>query len=162
MTLPFTWQGLYDWFISRHHQPAEAYDEADRLWKSLAPMILAQMTDAEVEEFAAGLSAEFGVYDGRPNITEREFPRCLDSRLHLIERRKKWVGRHQGPTFRIVHQEAMVALHVKSLGDQWRWEMIHGSVVDTVGSEKTETEAWAKAEGQWQISQARLLNRTHP
>lgn len=155
-TLPFTWQNIYDWYISRHYQPAEAYTQADKLWKAVAPAILNEMANTEVEQFTQALIAEHGEYEGYPDITERVFPRCLSLRLQAIAYEKKWASQHQGAGYRIVHSTAMVALHVRNFGEEWMWEVIHGNLIDKMGTAKTEDLAWADAEKQWQISQSRL------
>lgn len=157
--LPFTWQCLYDWYASRHYQPAEAYAQADKLWKAVAPLILAEMTDAEVELFALELAAFHGEYQGQPDITDRDFPRCLFTRLNLIAQRKHFAARHQAPEYRLMDQHHMVALYVHEYNGEWHWEVIHESLVDAFGREKTEGAAWAKAEGQWEISRRRLAQK---
>jgi len=156
-TLPFAWQHLYDWYTSRHYQPAEAYTQADKLWKTLAPLILDEMTDAEVEQFTDALIAEHGEYNGEPDITDRQFPRCLYTRLNLIARRKTFAKQHQGQSYRLADFACMVSLHVKEISDgEWKWQVIHDHSIDTFGTAKSEIAAWAKVEEQWEISRPRL------
>jgi hypothetical protein len=154
--LPFTYQDLLKWYQDRHYQPAEAYTQADKLWRCIAPMILAEMTDAEVERFSETLSAEHGIYNGQPDISERIFPRCLFTRLSQIAERKVFAEKHQGQGYRLADAAHMIVLHVRAAGDEWMWEVIKGHQIDTFGTAKTETAAWAKVEEQWQMSQHRL------
>lgn len=154
--LPIAYQDLLEWYQGRHYQPAEAYTEADKLWRTIAPLILAEMTDAEVEQFAKALSAEHGTYNGHPDITERIFPRYLFTRLDLIVRRKDFAEKHQGQGYRLADFDHMVALHVRASGDEWTWEVIHDHVIDKLGLAKTESDAWTKVEAQWETSQRRL------
>lgn len=154
--LPVVWQSLFDWCQQRHLQPAETYKHADKLWKAMAPMILNDMSDAEVEQFADALSAEHGSYNGQPDITDRIFPKCLFTRLGQIARRKAFAEQHQNNSYRLAHFDCMVALHVKAVGDKWAWEVIHDHIIDASGTAKTESEAWAKVEDQWNISRSRL------
>lgn len=157
--LPFTYQDLLGWYQSRHLQPVEAYEHADRLWKAIAPMLLSDMADSEVERFAESLSAEHGTYNDQPDITDRVFPRCLFTRLDLIARRKAFAEQHQDHGYRLADFDCMVALHVRAAHDEWTWEVIHDHMIDTFGSAKTETEAWEKVEEQWQTSQHRLRQK---